>query len=102
MIKKVSNFFDWLFEDVFRVGGLDLDDYVNAIERRFDVKIEKSDFEQFETLGNVHQVILNKLQHRNHTPDAVWETLITITVEAFAVEKVNLQSDTRLVEDLGA
>ena len=82
--------------------GLDVTEYVAAIERQFAVKLAPADIESTNTLRDMTHLVVRKLREgdRADTTDDVWPDLRRITSEQFGVDACKLNPDIRYREDL--
>jgi acyl carrier protein len=84
--------------------GLDIVELVLAVEERFGIEVLDIDAEKVETVGELQELILKRMQRTTEAPPAaseVWSVLQEILVEEFGIPPGKVKPEARLVADLG-
>jgi hypothetical protein len=105
-VRKVfERFFDSLQEFCARGSegeGLDPTEYVEHLEREFEIVITPQAVEVLQTLGDLCQLVATQraAQERPLGDDRIWQEVRRITSEEFGVDPSELHRGIRYVEDL--
>jgi acyl carrier protein len=88
--------------------GLDVTEFVMAVEDEFDVRIPDEDWGMLRTVGGMEEYV-SRLQVRSgvslHVPrepsDDIYEQLRVIISRSFNIPTEEIRRDSRFIEDLG-
>jgi acyl carrier protein len=84
--------------------GLEIVELVLAVEERFGIEVDDIDAEKVETVGQLHSLVLKRMQRTTATaPSATeaWTTLCDLIEERTGVPRSKIKPEARLVDDLG-
>jgi len=81
------------------VGGLDLADYIKAVEQHYSIIIAKGTAEQVVTLGDLCDCVAN-LSPKS-SAEEIWTWIRQMSSEYFGIDGSELSQDTRFIEYLG-
>lgn len=81
--------------------GLDIVEIILATEDRFKVSITDSEASKISTVGQLHQLILSKIEPSSFSDKQVWDELCSILYEQVSIPKEKIFPESRFVADLG-
>lgn len=81
--------------------GLDIVEIILATEDKFKVSIADAEASKISTVGQLHQLILSKIEPSFFTDQQVWDELCSILYEQVRIRKEKIFPESRFVEDLG-
>lgn len=84
--------------------GLDTVELIMAVEVRFGIRIENRDAERASTVGQLHQLVMDKLLARGETIDeeATYSQLRDVVCMQLGVRPEKVVPSASIVDDLGA
>lgn len=80
--------------------GLEAIEFIIRIEQTFGIQIEDSEAEKLRTLGDLEQLVIQKLEAEQRSSTGVFEAIVRVLVEEFDRESARLDRQTSFVNDL--